>query len=330
MAGRPARMRQGPRLRPGRPPAGADARRVHAAAPPENHCRRSRWLPGLAGGFGPGHDPGRFPAGRLVAVAVTPALMGLERIGRDRERRELVRPGEEAPGFRRRGRRRGRCLPLKKILETGEVFERLVDVAEGEEASLLVLGDARRTYMERVLLGRNVAKVIGYSPVRRAGGPGGDDARFCPGGHGRGRLAAEHGRRRPGHRPVRRLRRQPVRAFRPGRPRGQTPHLRHFRRYQAQGPDRHRRRGSRRPAIGRPSSPPEAQLREGSPYQTIAAFAREIDAGCLVLGSYGKSGLRRLMLGSVAERVLALAPCPVLVVKAAPGEQDPVPDGDDG
>ena len=74
--------------------------------------------------------------GRLVAVAVVPGLGGLERIGRERERRELVRPYEEA--LAEAGEAAANAgLPLKKVLETGEVFERLVDVAEGEDASLM-------------------------------------------------------------------------------------------------------------------------------------------------------------------------------------------------
>jgi nucleotide-binding universal stress UspA family protein len=35
----------------------------------------------------------------------------------------------------------------------------------------------------------------------------------------------------------------------------------------------------------------------------------------IVLGSHGRTGLKRLLLGSTAEKVIGLAPCPVLVVK---------------
>jgi nucleotide-binding universal stress UspA family protein len=37
----------------------------------------------------------------------------------------------------------------------------------------------------------------------------------------------------------------------------------------------------------------------------------------VVLGTHGRSGLRRLVLGSVAERVIGLARCPVLTVRGA-------------
>lgn len=258
--------------------------------------------------------------GRLVAVAVAPAIGGLERIGRERERRELLRPYEEA--LAAAGDAAAAAgLPLKKILETGEAFERLVDVAEGEEASLVVLGDARRAYMERVLLGRNVAKVIGYSPCDVLVVPEGTKLDFskvvtavdgskqslAAAGRAIG-LCAAYG----GNLEVVAVLDVPV--------------------------DRHLIYGifediKRRALVATGSVAKAARERdvactvtllEGAPYRAIAAHAAETGAGCLVLGSYGKSGLRRLMLGSVAERVLALASCPVLVVKAVPGDADTV------
>jgi len=36
----------------------------------------------------------------------------------------------------------------------------------------------------------------------------------------------------------------------------------------------------------------------------------------IVMGSHGRTGLSKLLMGSVAERVISLAPCPVLVVKS--------------
>jgi len=53
----------------------------------------------------------------------------------------------------------------------------------------------------------------------------------------------------------------------------------------------------------------------GDPAQNIAQHAEAIDADVIVIPSHGRSGLRRLMLGSVAERVLHFAHCPVLVLR---------------
>jgi nucleotide-binding universal stress UspA family protein len=53
----------------------------------------------------------------------------------------------------------------------------------------------------------------------------------------------------------------------------------------------------------------------GNPGAEIAAYAEKIDADLIVLPSHGRTGLRRLLIGSVAERVVRLAHCPVLVLR---------------
>jgi universal stress protein A len=49
--------------------------------------------------------------------------------------------------------------------------------------------------------------------------------------------------------------------------------------------------------------------------RTIANHAKKLHASMIIMGSHGRTGLTRLMLGSVAERTLRYAECPVLVVK---------------
>ena len=53
----------------------------------------------------------------------------------------------------------------------------------------------------------------------------------------------------------------------------------------------------------------------GDPGHQITEYAQEIGADVIVMPSHGRTGLRRLLLGSVAERVLRLAHCTVLVLK---------------
>ncbi|MEL7498434.1 MAG: universal stress protein [Planctomycetota bacterium] len=53
----------------------------------------------------------------------------------------------------------------------------------------------------------------------------------------------------------------------------------------------------------------------GDPGSQVAQLAGERDAGLVVISSHGRTGLNRLLLGSVAERVVRLAPCPVLVLR---------------
>ena len=49
--------------------------------------------------------------------------------------------------------------------------------------------------------------------------------------------------------------------------------------------------------------------------RAIAHQAKKLRASVIVMGSHGRSGLQRLLLGSVAERTLRYAECPVLIVK---------------
>ena len=61
--------------------------------------------------------------------------------------------------------------------------------------------------------------------------------------------------------------------------------------------------------------PESCHVRTGQPYQEIVRLAREIDADVIALATRGHSGLKHLLLGSTAERVVRSAPCPVLVVR---------------
>ena len=70
-------------------------------------------------------------------------------------------------------------------------------------------------------------------------------------------------------------------------------------------------------------------------HETIIAYADEIGADCIVMGTAGRTGVRRLAFGSVAERTVRAAPIPVVVVPptvaAGPIEEILVPtDGSDG
>jgi nucleotide-binding universal stress UspA family protein len=58
----------------------------------------------------------------------------------------------------------------------------------------------------------------------------------------------------------------------------------------------------------------EAELIEGSPPAEIVGFADRSGAELIVMGTHGRGGLAHAVLGSVTERVIHRAPCPVLVV----------------
>lgn len=64
----------------------------------------------------------------------------------------------------------------------------------------------------------------------------------------------------------------------------------------------------------------------GAPAKEIVAFASTHDIDMIVMGTHGRSGMAHLLMGSVAERVVRTAPCPVLTMReATAGEWTPAP-----
>ena len=60
----------------------------------------------------------------------------------------------------------------------------------------------------------------------------------------------------------------------------------------------------------------EAEVARGQPADAIVRFAQERDVDLIVMGTHGRSGLQHALLGSVAEKVVRQAPCPVLTVRS--------------
>ena len=63
----------------------------------------------------------------------------------------------------------------------------------------------------------------------------------------------------------------------------------------------------------------QAQLRIGRPDIEIINLAEEINTGLIVMGSRGRGGIRRALIGSVSDSVVRHAHCPVLVVREEKG-----------
>jgi nucleotide-binding universal stress UspA family protein len=58
-----------------------------------------------------------------------------------------------------------------------------------------------------------------------------------------------------------------------------------------------------------------AETATGSPADTIVRLAQEKNVDLIVMGTRGRSGLQQVLIGSVAEKVVRLAPCPVMTVR---------------
>ncbi|GAB6177189.1 universal stress protein [Desulfobaculum senezii] len=65
-----------------------------------------------------------------------------------------------------------------------------------------------------------------------------------------------------------------------------------------------------------------ARVATGYPAQEIVGEARRMHADVIVMGTHGREGLDRVIFGSVAEKVLLAAPCPVLTVRPRAVRED--------
>lgn len=67
---------------------------------------------------------------------------------------------------------------------------------------------------------------------------------------------------------------------------------------------------------------PDLVARVGKPPEQIIEYAKKEGNDLILMGTHGRSGLQRMWLGSVAERVVRMAPCPVMIVRSQPGTKD--------
>jgi nucleotide-binding universal stress UspA family protein len=67
--------------------------------------------------------------------------------------------------------------------------------------------------------------------------------------------------------------------------------------------------------VGRPGLVIHPEVAEGVPFQEILRVARERTIDLIVMGTHGHTGLAHVLLGSVVDKVVRRAPCPVLTVR---------------
>lgn len=198
------------------------------------------------------------------------------------------------------------------VHRVGDPAEEIVATAEEEGAGLLIMGTPKRSYVERVLLGRIAAKVVGLSPCDVLMVPENAEvnfARILVGIDG-SRHSMEAGQRALDlalsyggevHAiaildvPIDRSLLFGVLAD------AETKNFSALETVTEQGKK-----------LG---VPVVTKLADGSPYVTIVKYGEENQMDLIVLGSYGRTALTRFLLGSVVERVAALSRLPTLVVK---------------
>jgi nucleotide-binding universal stress UspA family protein len=250
----------------------------------------------------------------ITVTSVVPPYTGdLDLTGVGDVRALLSRPCEEALQEAQRLAAQERVL-IKTVCEEGETYERIVDLADAENADIIVMGRRGLRKMARTLVGSVTARVIGHTQRDVLVVPGDasvgwkkvlvgtDGSKFS-------RIAVDKAisfaRSYGGGLVAISVVDVPSELYAEA-PKAVEDMIRKAREYTA--------------AVKRQAEEAgiavETYVGEAEADTAIVKLSREQAADMIVVGSHGRTGLRRLLMGSVTEKVIGSATCPVLVVKS--------------
>jgi len=253
-------------------------------------------------------------ASRLTVVSVVPEYAGdLDMVGVGDLMASMKRPFEKALSEARNMAGTEGAM-IRAILEEGEPYEKIVDIAEAENADLIVMGRRGLHTVERALLGSVTARVIGYSQrdvlvVPQHASVGWRKILLATDGSKYSRMASERAI-------------DIAKAFGgelkavsvvdvPSELYGVSPETVEKMVQESKGYLKEVRQKADAAGVKT-----ETFVKEREAYLAITDLAKEKSAETIIMGSHGRTGLRRLLMGSVVEKVIGYASCPVLVVKS--------------
>jgi nucleotide-binding universal stress UspA family protein len=249
----------------------------------------------------------------ITVVAVAPPYQGdLDMVGVGNLLDLMRKPADDALAAAKQAASEGRAL-IKTVLEEGETHEKILDLADSENCDLIMMGRRGLKRFERTLVGSATARVIGYSHgdvlvVPRDTTVGWGKVLVATDGSVRSAIAVDHAinfaKSYGGELMILSVVDMPDELY------GEAPGLvedlgRKARSYVDAA-------GTKAEAEGIKA---ETFVQEAEAFRAIIDIAEEKKADTIVMGSHGRTGLRRLLMGSVTEKVIGHAPCPVLVVK---------------
>lgn len=247
----------------------------------------------------------------IKVLAVVPTYQGdLDLIGVSNIKEVLAGPGERLLAEARQIAEKEQVHILTN-LQQGEPYEQIVQVAEEENCDLIIVGRRSSTDLERDLIGSVTARVIGYTrkdvlvvPKNGKLSWGNillatDGSVSCDNALARAlEIAQERGSKLAAVSVV-------------------------YTNDEFYAMAQDIMKGLYREAdkvLGKVKSwagdlgvQAELFVKDGEPYQAIVHLATERASDLIVIGSHGRKGLTRLLMGSVTERVIGYANCPVLV-----------------
>ncbi len=250
----------------------------------------------------------------ITVTSVVPPYEGeIELLGVKDIRAALRKPCDEALAEVEKIAKTERML-VKTVCEEGEVHERIVDLADAENCDVIVMGRRGRHSIERALIGSVTARVIGHTQrdvlvVPLGTVVGWKKIVLATDGSKHSAKAMERAisfaKSYGGELRVVSVVDVPTEFY------AEAPQAVENLVRKAQGFVADVKKQAEAEGVKA-----ETFVGEAEAYEAITHLAKDQNADMIVIGSYGRTGLRRLLMGSVAEKVIGYAPCPVLVVKA--------------
>ena len=247
----------------------------------------------------------------IKVLAVVPPYQGdLELIGVSDIKEAIAGPGQEMLAEARNlADREG--ISILTNLEQGEPYEQIVQVAEEENCDLIIMGRRGKNKMERELMGSVTARVIGHTGKDVLVTPetgklswenillATDGSTCCDNALARALEIAQE----------RKVKLNAVSVVYTNDE------------FYAVGQDVMKELYQGADKVldkvkkwgGDLGVQTELFVRDGEPHQAITTMAAEISATLIIMGSHGRKGLTRFLMGSVTERVIGYANCPVLI-----------------
>jgi len=249
----------------------------------------------------------------ITVTSVVPPYDGeVEILGVNDIRAALRKPCEDALAEARKLAEQERAL-IKTVCEEGEAHERIVDLADAENCDLIIMGRRGLRPVERMLVGRVTARVIGHSQrevlvVPNHTAVGWKTIVLATDGSKFSALAADRAiafaQSYGGELRILSVVDVPT-EFYAEAPQAVDDLVKKAKEFVARIKQQAEAAGIRA----------ETFVGEAEAHEAITNLAKEQKADMIVLGSHGRTGLRRLLMGSVAEKVIGYATCPVLVVR---------------
>lgn len=250
----------------------------------------------------------------ITVVSVIPSFEGeLELVGVRDIKSALKQPHEKALSVSKEIANTEGAL-IKTVLEEGEIYERIVDLADAENCDLIITGRKGTRHHEKSLMGSVTARVIGHSQrdvlvVPDGSYVGWNTILIATDGSRYSRTAAEKAidfaESYGGQLRVVSVVDVPSEFY------AEAPNAVDDMINKAKGYVRDIRLQAESKGVKA-----ESFVGEGEAYRIITDLAKKENVNVIVMSSHGRTGLRRLLMGSVAEKVIGHAPCPVLVVRS--------------